>query len=393
LALLILFLSFLAYCKLVNQQELSQPVEAIRSRLLTWYYHNRRDLPWRSETSPYRIWISEVMLQQTQVKTVIPYYQRFLERFPTLADLAAAPLADVLKAWEGLGYYARARNLHRAAGEIVTKYGGQFPPTYAELRRLPGFGDYTAGAVAAIAFGEAVPAMDGNVKRVLARLFAIREALNRGPTARHLRELATALVDPAVPGDWTQALMELGATVCLPQNPKCLLCPVNDLCQARQQGLERTLPSKSAKKALPHYDVAAAVIHQDGRVLIAQRPPEGMLGGLWEFPGGKQESGETLAECLEREIQEELGVAIAVGEPLVTVKHSYTHFKITLHAFACRLLAGQPRAIGVADWRYVTLAQLDSFAFPRTDQKIIAALRGENYRQDHGMSDFSLRSK
>ncbi|MCK6624857.1 MAG: A/G-specific adenine glycosylase [Anaerolineae bacterium] len=352
-----------------------QDIAQIRSRLLTWYHHHQRDLPWRGETDPYRIWISEVMLQQTQVATVIPYYQRFLERFPTLADLAAAPLEAVLKAWEGLGYYARARNLHRAARELVERHGGRFPTTYAELRTLPGFGEYTAGAVASIAFGEAAPAVDGNVKRVLARLFALREDVSRGQAARQLREIAAALVDPQTPGDWTQALMELGATVCLPQTPQCLLCPLNELCQARLLGLERELPVKPVKKALPHFDVVAAVLRENGRVLIAQRPPEGMLGGLWEFPGGKVEAGETLAGALQREIREELGLEIAVDEPIVTVKHSYTHFKITLHALACRLLAGQPQALGVADWRWVTLAELDAFPFPRTDQKIIAALR------------------
>ncbi len=373
-------------------ENLLQKISQIRAHLLAWYRHNRRDLPWRGETSPYRIWISEVMLQQTQVTTVIPYYQRFLEYFPTLTDLAAAPLADVLKTWEGLGYYARARNLHQAAIEIVEKYGGCFPSSYAELRPLPGFGAYTAGAVASIAFGEAVPAIDGNVKRVLARLFALQDDLRRGPAARRLRDIATALVDPEVPGDWTQALMELGATICLPQTPKCLLCPLPDLCQARLQGLERSLPVKALKKPLPHYDVTAAVIYNNGQVLIAQRPPEGMLGGLWEFPGGKQEVGETLAECLRREIREELGLEIAVDQPIVTVKHSYTHFKITLYAFACRLIQGQPQALHVADWRWVTLDELGTFAFPRTDQKIIEALRGENYNQGHVISSDSEKS-
>ncbi|MFN8454597.1 MAG: A/G-specific adenine glycosylase, partial [Anaerolineae bacterium] len=221
-------------------------VAHLRSQLLTWYHHNRRDLPWRGETDPYRIWISEVMLQQTQVTTVIPYYYRFLQRFPTLADLAAASLPEVLKVWEGLGYYARARNLHRAAVEIVAKYGGRLPHTYAELRRLPGFGDYTAGAIVSIAFGQAVPALDGNVKRVLARLLAWQEEVTRGPAARRLRDFAAELVDPQAPGDWTQAVMELGAVICVPQNPKCLLCPVNELCQARRQGLERILPVKPA---------------------------------------------------------------------------------------------------------------------------------------------------
>lgn len=347
----------------------------IRTRLLSWYDHNRRNLPWRGESDPYRIWISEVMLQQTQVVTVTPYYHNFLARFPDVAALAAAPLEEVLKTWQGLGYYARARNLHRAAREIVEQYGGQFPTTYAKLRQLPGFGDYTAGAVAAIAFGEAVPAVDGNVKRVLARLLAIEADITRGPGARQVRARAASLVDLARPGDWAQALMELGALVCLPKLPKCLLCPLNELCQGRLQGIEQRLPVKPAKKELPHYNVAAAVIRHNGQILIAQRPLESMLGGLWEFPGGKQEPDETLVECLKREIKEELGMEIEVSRPVTVIKHGYTHFKITLHAFECRWVRGQPRSLGVADWRWVTLKEVDAFPFPRTDLKIIEALK------------------
>ena len=356
-------------------EEFLQQAGQIRLRLLEWYRCNRRDLPWRDETSPYRIWVSEVMLQQTQTATVIPYYHRFLERFPTVNELAAASLEDVLKAWQGLGYYARARNLHRAALEIVEEYQGSLPNSYAILRTLPGFGDYIAGAVASIAFGEAVPAIDGNVKRVLARLFAIKDDLQRNPAARQLKEIATALVEPEAPGDWTQALMELGATVCLPHAPKCLLCPVHELCQGRLSGIEGSLPYKLAKKKLPHYEVTAAIIRQDDKMLITRRPLDGMLGGLWEFPGGKQEAGESLSECLKREIWEELEVEIEVGHQITMVKHSYTHFKITLHAFECRLTAGQPQALGVADWRWVTLAGLNAFPFPRTDLKIIEALQ------------------
>jgi A/G-specific adenine glycosylase len=190
-----------------------------------------------------------------------------------------------------------------------------------------------------------------------------------------VREAAAVLVDPDAPGDWNQALIELGATVCIPHAPKCLLCPVNELCRARFQGIERKLPVKPAKKALPHYDVTAAVIRHNGKMLIAQRPLEGMLGGLWEFPGGKQQEGESLVECLRREIQEELGLEIEVERPITAVKHSYTHFKITLHAFYCRLVSGQPQKLGVADWRWVTLDQLANFPFPRTDLKIIETLQ------------------
>jgi A/G-specific adenine glycosylase len=212
---------------------------------------------------------------------------------------------------------------------------------------------------------------------VLARLFALTGPVDRSPAARRVKKMAAALVDPQHPGDWAQALMELGALVCLPQNPHCPLCPVVKFCRARQQGLETELPQKTARKPLPHFDVTAAVIRRDGKLLIAQRSPNGMLGGLWEFPGGKQQPGETLPECLRREIREELGVDIAVDAPIVSVKHSYTHFKITLHAFYCRLLAGVPQKLGVADWRWVTPAELDNFPFPRTDLQIIAALRKE----------------
>jgi len=356
-------------------QGLLPKIKEIRLRLLEWYERHQRQLPWRGETSPYRIWISEVMLQQTQVVTVTPYYQRFLERFPTVEALAAAPLEDVLKAWEGLGYYARARNLHKAAIEIVENRGSQFPGSYAELQTLPGFGEYTAGAVASIAFAEAVPAIDGNVRRVLARLFAIEVDVSRGQGAQQLKAIATAMVDPERPGDWTQALMELGATICLPRSPRCLVCPANDLCEGRLRGIEARLPLRPAKKALPHYQVVAAVIYEGDKILIAQRPLNGMLGGLWEFPGGKQEAGESLPECLRREIKEELGLEIEVGPPVVTVQHSYTHFKITLHAFYCRIVKGAPQPLAVADWRWTTLAEIDQFPFPRTDLKIIEALR------------------
>ena len=352
-------------------------INYIRTRLLHWYRQNRRDLPWRGEVDPYRIWVSEVMLQQTQVTTVIPYYHNFLRKFPTIADLAAAPLEDVLKAWEGLGYYARARNLHRAAIDLVEQYEGRLPTTYAELQTLPGFGDYTAGAVASIAFNDPVPAIDGNVKRVLARLLAIATDIQRGPAVRQLKEAATALVDPETPAEWTQALMELGALVCLPQSPQCSLCPLQELCQGRLRGIERDLPVKSPQKKLPHYDVTAAVIRRAGRFLIAQRPLDGMLGGLWEFPGGKREEGESLRDCLRREIKEELGIDIIVGRQITMVKHGYTHFKITLHAFECELLSGQPQALEVAAWRWVTPDELPTFPFPRTDLKIIDALQSK----------------
>jgi A/G-specific adenine glycosylase len=347
-------------------------IACLRDNLLAWYDCHRRDLPWRDQPDPYRVWISEVMLQQTQVTTVVPYYERFLGRFPTLEDLAAAPLDAVLKAWEGLGYYARARHLHAAARQVLADYGGRLPPSYAALRRLPGLGDYTAGALASIAFGERVPAVDGNVKRVLARLFAVTDDVTRGAAARRLRAIAADLVPPDRPGDFNQAMMELGATICTPGSPRCPLCPVQAECVGLAQGVQESLPIKGPRRTQPHYDVTAAVIRaDDGRLLIAQRKPEAMLGGLWEFPGGKCHPGETLPDCLRREIREELGLEIEVGHCLTTIRHSYTHFRISLHVFECRHLDGYPRALDCAAWRWALPGDLKELAFPATDRKII----------------------
>jgi A/G-specific adenine glycosylase len=257
-------------------------------RLLDWFAFEARDLPWRNDRSPYRVWLAEVMLQQTQVNTVVPYYERFLGRFPTVKALAAAPLEDVLKLWEGLGYYSRARNLHAAARQVVAQHGGQIPDSFEALLALPGVGRYTAGAVASIAFGQNVPAVDGNVRRVLARAFAVREDVSRSSTQRELEALAQRLLPPEQAGVFNEALMELGATVCTPRAPDCDRCPLRDLCRAHAAGEQASLPVKRPRKRTPHYDVAAAVtVGQDGRVLVAQRNADDMLGGLWEFPGGK----------------------------------------------------------------------------------------------------------
>jgi A/G-specific adenine glycosylase len=319
------------------------------------------------------------MLQQTQAVTVIPYFQRFTECFPTVQALAATPLGDVLKLWEGLGYYARARNLHRAAQKVVAEFDGQLPDTVEGLRQLPGIGAYTAGAIASSAFGRDAPVVDGNVKRVLCRVYAIRGDPRQPTIQKKLWALAQANLPRGKAGRWNEAMMELGATVCTPKSPRCGECPLAQVCRARALGIQEQLPARAAKKQLPHYDVTAAVIRSQrgGRVLIAQRPLGGMLGGLWEFPGGKRERGESLEECLQREIREELGIEVSVGEPVTQVKHTYTHFRITLHAFECRLVRERPRAIQVADWRWVRFDELDDFAFAVTDRKIIQALRAK----------------
>jgi len=360
----------------IRENQVTKTRRLPTSRLLRWAEKHLRDLPWRVEPrDPYRVWVSEIMLQQTQVSTVIPYFHRFTEHFPTVQVLAAAPLDSVLKRWEGLGYYARARHLHRAAREVVAEFDGRLPETVEELSKLPGIGRYTAGAIASIAFGHDAPVVDGNVKRVLCRIYAIRGDTRQPAIQKKLWTLAEANLPKGKAGRWNEAMMELGATICLPRSPRCDKCPLARVCRARELGIQDKLPTKATKKRLPHYDVTAAVICKRGRVLIAQRPVGGMLGGLWEFPGGKREHGESLEECLRREIREELGIKIEVGQPVTQVEHTYTHFRITLHAFECRFVNGRPRAIQVADWRWVRFDELDDFAFAVTDHKIIQALR------------------
>ena len=356
--------------------------------LLAWAQEHLPDFPWRHTSDPYSVWVAVVMLQQTQVTTMLPYYHHFLTRFPTLQDLTRAGLNDVLKAWEGLGYYARAHNLHASARLVVERHGGRLPADRQRLMALPGIGEYTAGAILSIAFHQDEPAVDGNVRRVLCRLCAVQDDPRRTAVQRRLWALARCLLSPGRAGDFNQGLMHLGAVVCTPRRPNCANCPLKGLCEAQQLGMQEQLPWRRPPRTVPHYDVTAAVIWaDDGRLLIAQRLADDMLGGMWEFPGGKQEPGESLAECLRREIREELGIEIEVGELLATVQHAYSHFRITLHAFYCRLrdapsASRQPQALECADWRWVRLDELSRFPFSVADQRIIAALKSAQGCED-----------
>jgi A/G-specific adenine glycosylase len=356
-----------------HRRYLLQHREAMRRPLLRWFEGQARDLPWRHDRTPYRVWVAEVMLQQTQVETVLGYYEPFLARFPTLAALAAASQQEVLKLWEGLGYYRRARALHRAARQVVAQHGGALPADVEALRDLPGIGPYTAGAIASIAFDIPAPAIDGNVRRVLARVLALPD-----PTPAPLRAAAQVLIPADAPGAFNEALIELGATLCRPQSPRCLLCPWPAVCRAHQQGEPERYPRPKPRRAIPHYDVVAAVtLREDGHVLVARRPEHAMLGGLWEFPGGKREQGETLEAALRRELQEEMGIDVAVGRQVTVVQHAYTHFRITLYAFVCQLRAGEPRCIECADFRWSTLAELSTLPMAVTDRKIAEAVAAQ----------------
>ena len=297
--------------------------------ILSWYDQGHRDLPWRRTQDPYRIWISEIMLQQTRAETVVSYYERFLARYPTVQDLASAPEEELLKAWEGLGYYSRARSLQKAAKEIVARYSGQLPADLEKLRALPGIGDYTAGAIASIAFGIPAAAVDGNVERVLCRWDAITDEVGTPAVRRQIAARAQALVPRDRPGAFANAMMEMGATMCTPKNPKCLLCPVREGCMGFAQGIAQELPHKAKKKAQRVENRAVLLVFCDNRVLIVKRQ-EKLLGGLFVFPDVLEESDPArLCQALEA-----LGIRAAYDEKLGHARHVFTHliWEMDVHA-------------------------------------------------------------
>ncbi len=347
---------------------------SIRRALLGWYRKTKRDLPWRKTKDPYAVWLSEIMLQQTRVETVIPYYEQFIKQFPSIESLAKAHEDRILKLWEGLGYYSRALNLQKTARIVAQERNGEFPRSVDELQLLPGIGRYTAGAIASIAFGIRAPVLDGNVKRILTRLFAVEGRIDLRETENRLWHQAEELVPAKSPGDFNQGLMELGARICLPKNPNCEECPIASWCEARKLGIPNHFPVRTPKKAIPHYEVVAAAIHKNGRYLLGKRPPGGLLGGLWEFPGGKVESGETHQEALRREIREELGIEIEVGDPVSSVDHGYSHYTVTLHLYRCTHTAGVPQTLYHSTLRWVWKKQFSRYSFPAANLKFFDLL-------------------
>jgi A/G-specific adenine glycosylase len=345
---------------------------ALSQALLDWYGESGRDLPWRRTRDAYAIWISEIMLQQTQVKTVLPYYDRWMQQFPTIDILAATDLQTVLKAWEGLGYYARARNLHRAAQTIVAEFNGQFPAVYDLAIQLPGIGRTTAGGILSAAFNHPLPIMDGNVKRVLARLIGLEvppsKALNQ------LWEISAELVPADRGRDFNQAFMDLGATVCTPQNPACLNCPWQLACAAYRQGRQAELPITERKAPLPHKTIAVVVIWNDrGEILINQRPETGLLGGLWEFPSVEVAKGRSTPNALKTQIPPTFGVNFHLQTALLQVEHTYTHFKATFQVYRGELVSESIDATVAKKWEAVD--RLSDYPFPKSHWKIIEAIR------------------
>jgi A/G-specific adenine glycosylase len=350
-------------------------LNSARKRLAEWYATGQRRLPWRATRDPYRVWVSEVMLQQTQVKTVIPYYLTFVERYPDVRTLARADLEDVLKTWEGMGYYARARNLHRAAIEVCKRFGGRVPDDPRLFRALPGVGSYICAAVQSIAFGAPMAVVDGNVKRVLARLFAIETPSNRPSGGNDFAQAAQAFLDTTDPGAFNQAVMELGALVCKPTSPCCGECPLQRYCLARRQSRQAELPVRAKRPPRPVQHVAVGIVENNGRVLITRREPNGLLGGLWEFPGGKVNEGESPREACRRELAEETGLSVDVGELVARVSHGYTHLKVELDVFRCTHRGGDVVLDGPVDYRWIELEEIRDYPIPKASHKILPHLQ------------------
>ncbi|MBN2345384.1 MAG: A/G-specific adenine glycosylase [Candidatus Aminicenantes bacterium] len=348
------------------------PVIDAVARLLHWFERNRRDLPWRRRRDLYAVWVSEVMLQQTRVETVIPYFRRFLKRFPSLRRLAAASLQDVLKAWEGLGYYSRARSLWSAARQVRANYRGRIPRGHEEFRALPGVGEYIAAAVLSIGGGLAVPVVDGNVLRVACRWRGFAGDIRRQATKKKVHRFLCGILPQDSPGRFNEALMELGALVCLPRNPRCPACPLRGDCFAFGHSRTGSLPRKGRRRPVPLHRVALAAIVRNGRIYIQQRPERGHLGGLWELPGGKCRAGEKPQDAVGRECREELGAELDVLAKLAEVRHAYSHFRVQLHVFMCRPRSGRIRTPRPHAW--IKADELEKYPFPAANHKFMKEL-------------------
>lgn len=338
--------------------------------MIRWYNRQARDLPWRRTRDPYKIWISEVMLQQTTVSAVIPYYQRWVREFPAIQDAARAPLLKILRLWQGLGYYQRARNIHKAAQILCALHGGTIPADPCALKRLPGFGPYTAGAVASIAFDIPCPIIDANIRRVMMRVLGLKGYADSSQDQKILAFLQT-IMPAKKPGAFNQALMELGALLCRSRAPLCLSCPVKLDCRSRREGLQESIP-RPKKRLVQKVEAVAGILRKDKHYFIQRRPSEGLLASLWEFPGGKIESKETSLQALRRAFKEELGADIHSVQPLMRVRHSYTQFHVRLHVFLCR-----PRTSPREDarHRWVRLPDLVQYPMPSGHARIVEKLQ------------------
>ena len=362
-------------------------------RLIRWFKQHQRDLPWRREVSPYRVWISEIMLQQTQIERVIHYFKRWMSAFPTIKAVAEAEQDALLKAWEGLGYYTRVKNIQKTARILMQAHQGRLPESHAELLQLPGIGPYTAGAIMSQAFQAPYPAVDGNVERVFARLCDLSGSVKLPENRAFIREQIQAMMPENQAGDFNQALMELGALICRPYNPACSRCPCPPSCRSLREGTVHERPVRQKASPATPLQVAAGVLLHQGRVFIQKRPATGLMANLWEFPGGKIKEGETPQDALKREFQEELDLCVAVGESIMVIRHGYTTFKVTLHTFWCRLSPPDqsPELRFAVDGRWVRPGEIQNFPFPSADKKLIAHLASQSAWPEMRNSKFEMR--
>jgi len=348
--------------------------QKIQTKLLQWFKKNKRDLPWRKTRDPYAIWVSEIMLQQTQVATVIPYYQKFLKSFPTLHHLAKANLSKVLKVWEGLGYYSRARNLHRSSQIVLNRFHGRVPDTLKDLLSLPGIGRSTAGAILSFAFHKEAPILDGNAKRVLSRLFAVSGSPGERKTEGLLWEISESLIPKGFSNPFNQALMDLGSMLCTPKEPECGRCPLRHFCKGRASGNPGRFPAKKVKKTIPHVESVSAVIRKNGKVLLKQRPPKGLLGGLWDFPNWRIEGEGRLRLRLRNRIQKEMGMNVEVKESIGIFRQTFSHFKLTLQVFHCQPLNGKAKG------KWVPIRNLHLLPMSRIHRKIAQTISDRRFK-------------
>ncbi len=345
-------------------------IEGFREDLINWYSEEKRDLPWRKERDPYKIWVSEVMLQQTRVDTVIPYFNRFMEQFPTIEALSNAEEEKILKAWEGLGYYSRARNLHSAVKEVHEKYGGKVPDDPKEISSLKGVGPYTAGAILSIAYGIPEPAVDGNVMRVLSRILSIWDDIAKPSSRKIFEQAVRELISHDNPSYFNQALMELGAIICTPTSPSCLLCPVREHCCAFHNGEQDELPVKTKGKKQRNVHLAAVVLQDEaGKTLIHKRPETGLLANLWEFPNIEinlpyRTEGEQLTEFLTKEYR----VEVEIGDLIGTIDHVFSHLIWNIHVYEGRLISLKEKN---EELKLVSSEEIDIYPFPVSHQKMI----------------------
>jgi len=347
--------------------------------ILDWFAQNARDLPWRKTYDPYHVWISEIMLQQTQMDRVIDYFNRWIARFPDIASITRASQEEILKLWEGLGYYTRARNIIQSAEILLEEFKGQIPADHEAILKLPGIGQYTAGAIMSIAFNREYPLVDANIARVFARIFNLDKPVKENTTQAFIWQKAQELIPRGRAREFNQALMELGALVCLAKNPRCRICPVMADCQSHSLGVVSERPVLQEPPKTVFIEMATGILQKNGRLLIQKRKATGVWANLWEFPGGRLEAGETPEMALVREYLEETELAVGNLKKIITVQHSYTIYRVTLHCYFCSLLDGrhQPVLHGAQEYRWVTPQGLADYAFPAGHRKLIKHLHAE----------------